>query len=243
MSLFEAGTADLSHAGSEAPALQSSGQGGSSPPALPSPGAPPTKTKSRLAGRPAKIIVRVDLDTLLRGYPIEGETCDCPGYGPIPVSLVHDLMAAGQARLAGFITKGKELRAVHLERRHPNEYQKAALDYLYPVCAVKGCNTRAGLEADHREDWSRTHYTVIDLLDYLCWHHHQLKSRNGWALVDGHGKRDFVPPDDRRHPRHRRGHGNTRNSGAGPDSGAAPDSDGGRDSGEDPGAGLHSGAG
>lgn len=158
----------------------------------------------RLAGRPAKIIIRIDLDTLLRGYPIEGEVCDCPGYGPVPVSLAHDLMATGQARLAGFITKGKELRAVHLDRRHPNEYQKAALDFLYPVCAVKGCSTRAGLEADHREDWVKTHYTVIDLLDYLCWHHHQLKSRQGWALVDGHGKRDFVPPGDPRHPRHRR---------------------------------------
>ncbi|HET6873394.1 MAG TPA: hypothetical protein VFH70_01355 [Acidimicrobiales bacterium] len=178
-----------------------------------------SKKRRRLAGRPAKIIIRIDLDTLLRGYPIEGEICDSPGYGPIPVSLVHDLMGAGQARLAGFITTGKELRAVHLDRRHPNEYQKAALDFLYPVCAVKGCNTRAGLEADHRTDWNKTHYTAIDLLDYLCWHHHQLKSRHNWALIDGHGKRDFVPPDDPRHPRHQhRSH-----DGAPPHSGAPHD--------------------
>lgn len=193
------------------------------------PGAPPGghpggvssgRGRSRLAGRPAKIIVRVDLDVLLRGYPIAGELCDSPGYGPIPVSLIRDLLDSGQARLAAVLTKGREVRSVYLERRHPNQYQKTALDLLYPACAVKGCNTRAGLDADHREDWARTHYTVIDLLDYLCWHHHQLKTRKGWALIDGHGKRPFVPPTDPRHPHH---HTNTNtntntsaNAGGGP---------------------------
>ena len=28
------------------------------------------------------------------------------------------------------------------------------------------------------------------------------KSLDGWALVEGRGKRAFVPPDDPRHPRH-----------------------------------------
>jgi hypothetical protein len=27
------------------------------------------------------------------------------------------------------------------------------------------------------------------------------KHRNGWALVEGTGKRPMVPPDDRRHPK------------------------------------------
>jgi hypothetical protein len=134
-------------------------------------------------------------------------------------------MASGQGRLAAVLTKGRELRGVYLDRRHPNEYQKTALDFLYPVCAVKGCNTRAGLQADHRVDWAKTHYTVIDLLDHLCWHHHNLKTTEGWALVDGHGKRDFVPPTDPRHPRRLR-----------PPSreGGEPGTDPGRDPGHDP---------
>jgi len=46
------------------------------------------------------------------------------------------------------------------------------------------------------------HITVLELLDRLCRYHHRLKTTNGWALVDGTGKRDFVPPEDPRHPRY-----------------------------------------
>jgi hypothetical protein len=35
----------------------------------------------------------------------------------------------------------------------------------------------------------------------LCDGHHDQKTRDGWALVEGKGKRPFVPPDDPRHPR------------------------------------------
>ena len=35
----------------------------------------------------------------------------------------------------------------------------------------------------------------------LCHYHHRLKTTKGWALVEGTGKRDFVPPDDPGHPR------------------------------------------
>jgi hypothetical protein len=42
---------------------------------------------------------------------------------------------------------------------------------------------------------------VFDQLDGLCSHHHDLKTIDNWALVDGRGKREFVPPHDPRHPR------------------------------------------
>lgn len=51
-------------------------------------------------------------------------------------------------------------------------------------------------------DRSAAHRTVFDLLDRLCSHHHDRKTIDNWALVAGHGKRAFVPPEDRRHPRH-----------------------------------------
>jgi hypothetical protein len=46
-------------------------------------------------GQRAKILVRVDFDTLLRGYPIDGEVCEIAGYGPVSVGAVHDLLAEG----------------------------------------------------------------------------------------------------------------------------------------------------
>jgi len=68
-------------------------------------------------------------------------------------------------------------------------------------CSVLGCSASSHLETDHRADWARTHVTVLEALDKLCKHHHRLKTTEGWALVEGRGKRPFVGPDDPRHPR------------------------------------------
>jgi hypothetical protein len=61
---------------------------------------------------------------------------------------------------------------------------------------------------DHREDWAATHVTLLSLIDRLCPHHHRLKTRQNWGLVDGRGKRAFVAPTDARHPRHANPHAN-----------------------------------
>jgi hypothetical protein len=43
------------------------------------------------------------------------------------------------------------------------------------------------------------HETTIDNLDRLCDPCHNLKTRDGWALVEGKGRPPLVPPDDPRH--------------------------------------------
>jgi hypothetical protein len=149
----------------------------------------------------AKIVARVDLAALLRGYPVGDETCELAGYGPVAVSAIRDLIDTQDPFLATVVTKGKDVVGVaHLGRR-ANAHQQTALEWLYPTCAAEGCNSLAFLENDHREDWHKTHSTVFDLLDRLCSHHHDLKTNEHWALVEGRGKRTFVPPDDPRHPR------------------------------------------
>ena len=151
----------------------------------------------------AKVIVRVDLPAMLRGYPTDGETCEIAGFGPVAVSAVADLIDTGDAFLAAVVTNGEAVVGVaHLGRR-ARAVQQTALEWLYPTCAVEGCTTTAWLEIDHRLDWADSHLTVFDLLDRLCSHHHDRKTLDGWALVEGRGKRAFVAPDDPRHPRHR----------------------------------------
>ncbi|MGI8808249.1 MAG: hypothetical protein ACR2KK_10475, partial [Acidimicrobiales bacterium] len=106
----------------------------------------------------------------------------------------------GDPFLAAVVTRGEQVLGVaHLGRR-PTASQQTALEWLYPTCAVEGCSSLTWLENDHRVDWASSHITVLDLLDRLCSHHHDLKSLDGWKLVAGHGKRAFVPPDDPRHP-------------------------------------------
>ena len=55
-------------------------------------------------------------------------------------------------------------------------------------------------------DWSKSHITVFDWLDGFCCHHHDLKTYDGWALMEGVGKRPIVPPDDPRHPKNAKAH-------------------------------------
>ena len=88
--------------------------------------------------------------------------------------------------------------------RHPSALQRSALEWLYPACAVRGCHQQVRIEWEHREDWKDTHETALHNLDGLCRYHHKMKTTRGWMLVWGRGKRDFVAPEDPRHPQHRR---------------------------------------
>jgi hypothetical protein len=146
-----------------------------------------------------KVVIGIDLMALLRGYAVAGERCDIAGC-PVAVSAVEEILASGQAFVAAVIRHGDKLTGVAHLGRAPTARQQTALEWLYPSCAVAGCSQVARLQRDHRVDWARTHVTVLDLLDLLCAHHHGLKTREHWALVEGRGKRAFVPPDDPRHP-------------------------------------------
>ncbi len=162
------------------------------------------KTDSEAPAPPrgrAKVLARVDLGALLRGYPLAGETCEIAGFGPVAVSAVRDLIDTGDPFLGAVVSDGEAVVGVaHLGRR-PRAVQQTALEWLYPACAAEGCTATARLEIDHRVDWAASHLTVFDLLDRLCPHHHDLKTLDGWALVEGRGKRAFVAPHDPRHPR------------------------------------------
>lgn len=151
---------------------------------------------------PAKVVVRVDWDALVRGWPIDGEVCEIAGLGPVAVSAVRAMIGSGNAVLAAVVTKGVDVvNVAHLGRR-ATAFQRSALEWRGPSCAVVGCNTTEGLEIDHTEDWATSKLTLLGLLERMCSHHHDLKTRQGWALVDGVGKRPMVPPGDPRHPRH-----------------------------------------
>lgn len=170
---------------------------------------PPTAGRRVRKPTPTKIVVRIDWDALLRGWPIDDEVCEIAGVGPVPVSVVRAMMASGDPFLAGVVTKGVDVvNVVHLGRK-PTVYQGTALDWLAPTCITLGCNNTHRLETDHREDWARTKVTLLRWLERHCEHCHDNKTRHGWALVDGHGKRPMVPPDDPRHPRYRASYDDT----------------------------------
>ncbi|MFP5326982.1 MAG: HNH endonuclease signature motif containing protein, partial [Acidimicrobiia bacterium] len=161
--------------------------------------APPAKPV-----RPDKVSVRIDWDAFIRGWPIDGEVCEIAGIGPVPVSLVEEILASGDPFLAAVVTRGQDvINVAHLGRR-ATAHQRTALQWRGQSCSRIGCNATQGLQLDHRDDWATTKVTLASGLDWLCKHDHDKKTYDGWALVEGHGKRPMVPPDDPRHPRHRR---------------------------------------
>ena len=147
-----------------------------------------------------KVIVRIDLDAFFRGYPTDGETCDVAGV-PVAVSAVDEILSSAGTFLAAVITRGERLVGVAHLGRAPTAKQQTGLEWLYPTCAAEGCSQAARLQRDHRVDWARSKVTLFELLDLLCPFHHRLKTVENWMLVEGRGKRPFVPPESRKRTR------------------------------------------
>ncbi len=145
-------------------------------------------------------IVRADLEALRRGRVEGDEMCEITGIGPIPATTARELL--GESILKLVITQGVDVLNVTHLGRGPNAAQKIALLWSSPTCSVEGCS-RTRVEIDHRTPYAQSRHTRLDDLDALCPYHHALKTYEGWALVDGTGKRAMVPPDDARHPKNR----------------------------------------
>src|SRR5207249_9415664 len=97
------------------------------------------------------------------------------------------------------VTRGVDVANLTHLGRGPSAAQRIALRWASPTCSVEGCNA-VRTQVDHRLGWAETHHTRLDELDPLCKPHHDRKTYDGWALVEGTGKRAMVPPGDPRHP-------------------------------------------
>jgi hypothetical protein len=189
-------------------------QPGTDPAAAPAaadqPAAGSSQGRSRRSVNPRYLaLLRIDVEALHRGRVQGDELCEIAGVGPVPVPVAEGLL--GQAVLDLVITRGTDVLNVTHLGRGPTAAQRVALLWRNPACTVEGC-WRTRTENDHREPWAETRHTRLDQLDPLCPFHHHLKTRHGWALAPGSGKRPMMPPDDPRHPRHRTDSGR----GAGP---------------------------
>src|SRR2546421_2646543 len=149
---------------------------------------------------PTKMIFRCDVAALRRGHVQGDEVCDIAGVGPVPVSVIRDLLDHGDPFLAAVLTDGVDVISVAHLGRKPTAHQLTALEWRQPECTRLGCNVTGRLENDHRDDWAHTQRTPTRGIDPLCEHDHDLKTLHGWALVAGTGKRPMVPPDHPDHP-------------------------------------------
>jgi hypothetical protein len=127
------------------------------------------------------ITLRVDLDALLKGDVGDGQVCEIPGVGPVPLSLATDLL--GEAICHLVITDGCDVTTTcGLGRNVPVSLQRA-LRERDPVCVVPGCDQPRGIEIDHRViDFKDDGPTMLWNLARLCVHHHRLRTHQGFVL-------------------------------------------------------------
>jgi len=144
------------------------------------------------------VVVRVDLEALLRGQAEEGEICEIDHQGPIPVATARQMANDSFLRLV--FHRAGDIRAVSHMNRTINKVLRTALVYRDTTCVVPGCQVSWGLEIDHTIPVEEGGPTELDNLSLLCHHHHFLKTHEGWTLsrgpLDTRGRPTwtFVPP-------------------------------------------------
>ena len=143
-------------------------------------------------------LLRVDLDALVRGRTERDELCDIAGVGAVPARVARSLL--GDAILKLVITKGVDVVNVTHLGRGPTAAQRIALLWASPWCTNSLCSHTLQIQHDHRRPWTEVHETTLDNLDRLCGPCHKRKTHDGWALVEGRGRRPLVPPNDPLHP-------------------------------------------
>ena len=146
------------------------------------------------SGPVSMVHVVVDYEALLRGHTIAGETCEIPGFGPIPVTLARQMNE--DAILKVLLTKGVDVAAVAHGGYTIPAHLRSALDVRDPTCIVPGCDVRRRLQKDHRNAFGRTQVTRLEDLAHLCPFHHYLKTFCGYTYRGGPGSWQWIPPDD-----------------------------------------------
>ena len=143
------------------------------------------------------IMVRVDLEALLRGEVGPDEVCEIDNQGPIPVAMARDLANDSFLRLV--FHRSGDIRAVSHLGRTINRRLRTALAHRDRCCVVPGCGVSYGLEIDHVVPFATGGPTELANLALLCHHHHFLKTYEGWTLTttgpgdDGSPAWEFVP--------------------------------------------------
>ena len=105
------------------------------------------------SGPRGMVHARADHSALVRGFVEEGEVCDIPGIGPIPVAVARELAEDGILKV--ILTKGVDVVAVAHGGRTIPAHVRSALETRDPKCVVPGCDVRDRLEIDHLVSFCR----------------------------------------------------------------------------------------
>lgn len=144
--------------------------------------------------RRTDMILHTSLEALRRGSLEDGEICEIPGVGPVPLRVAEHFM--GGSILRSVITDGVDVATVtHLGRCVPAAVE-TALESRDRTCVVPGCEVSINLEIDHWQvPFAQGGPSELWNLCRLCRHHHRLKTFDGYQLSGGPEKWEWRPPN------------------------------------------------
>jgi hypothetical protein len=139
--------------------------------------------------------VLVDHAALVRGQVAEGERCEIPGVGSIPVATARAL--SHDAIIKSLLVDGTDIKVVAHPGRTIPARLRTALEVRDPECVVPGCNVRHNLQIDHyKVDYADGGPASEANCARECpWHHH-LRTHCGYRLSGGPGAWVWETPDD-----------------------------------------------
>ena len=152
----------------------------------------PATGQRRLPAPDYTILMRVDLEALVRGHLARGEECSIDSGGHVPLSVVQSYL--DEARLRLVVTKGTDVCSVFSFSRTIPAALKTALLARDRSCVVPGCGSSFRLEIDHIKEFARGGPTALSNLCRLCTYHHRLKSVSGYRIEGGPGAWRWVAP-------------------------------------------------
>ena len=91
--------------------------------------------------------LRVDLAALRRGRLKDGEVCEIPGIGSVPLATARNEL--GDAILKVIVSDGVDVTTVCHGGRAVPAHIRSALEHRDEKCVVPGCDVARGLEIDH----------------------------------------------------------------------------------------------
>jgi hypothetical protein len=134
----------------------------------------------------------IDWPAAIRGYTIDGETCELDGFGPIPVALAQ--MLADDCYLRILVRNGTDITHIAHANRHIPAPLRTALEIRDTECAFDGCHTSHSLQIDHNQPIEAQGPTALWNLHRLCWWHHLQKTIHDWRLTGPPGHLTYCTP-------------------------------------------------
>ena len=136
----------------------------------------------------------VTKDAADRGYLKAGEKCETAAGKPIPVAAVDVALLDPDTLVQEVVFDAVDVRSITSHKRYVPVRLVDALTARGKCCAVEGCGRTKGLQRDHTEEFGKGGPTSAANLKWVCYYHHDLKTRRLYDFVpDEHGQLQWGP--------------------------------------------------